>query len=179
VVAAVLPHADPIHKVTIVPRGRAMGVTQQLPERDRYVYDEGYMRDRLAVMMGGRVAERVVLDTTTSGAEDDLKQATRLARKMVLNWGMGKELGPLAFGGDSENVFLGQEIAQRRDYSEETAREIDKEVRRILEDAYDRAHQALSDHREGLDEVAQALMEREEIPGEEVLKLLDREPELA
>jgi cell division protease FtsH len=129
--------------------------------------------------MGGRVAERIVLDTTTSGSEDDLKQATRLARRMVINWGMSEELGPLAFGEDGENVFLGQEIAQRRDYSEETAREIDKEVKRILEDAYDRARGALQDHREGLDKVAQALMEREEIPGEEVLQLLDRQPQEA
>jgi cell division protease FtsH len=172
VLAAVLPHADPIHKVTIVPRGRAMGVTQQLPERERYVYRREYMLDRLAVMMGGRAAEDVVLGTYTSGAEDDLRQATELARRMVLSWGMSERLGHMAFGGHQQQVFLGEEIARRREYSEETAREVDEEIKAILDQAYDRAVSTLDEHRDGLDRLARALREKEEIAGEEVLEIV-------
>jgi len=172
VLAAVLPHADPIHKVTIVPRGRAMGVTQQLPERDRYVYRREYMLDRLAVMMGGRASEHLVLNTKTSGAEQDLRQATNLARKMVLSWGMSEKLGQLAFGGRQEQVFLGEEIAQRREYSEQTAREVDEEIRAILDRAYRLATDTLKEHRDALDRLAKALREKEEIPGDEVLEII-------
>ncbi len=172
VVAAVLPNADPLHKVTIVPRGRAMGVTQQLPDRERYIYPKEYMLDRLAVMMGGRAAEDLVFGTATSGAENDLKQATQIARKMVLDWGMSERLGHVALGGRREQVFLGEEIAQRREYSEMTAREVDEEIKAILENGYERAADTLQKHRDGLDRVADTLMEKEEIPGEDVLKLL-------
>lgn len=172
VVAATLPHADPLHKVTIVPRGQAMGVTQQLPERDRYIYPREYMLDRLGVMMGGRAAEDLIFNTATSGAANDLKQATKLARKMVLDWGMSDRFQHTAFGGEREQVFLGEEIAQRRDYSEMTAREIDEEIQKILENAYKRAIDTLREHRDGLNQVAEVLMEQEEIPGEEVLELL-------
>jgi cell division protease FtsH len=170
--AALLPHADPIHKVTIVPRGRAMGVTQQLPERDKYIYRREYMLDRLAVMMGGRAAEDLVLGTSTSGAENDLKQAAQLARKMVLDWGMSKHLEHVALGGGSEKVFLGQQIAQRREYSEQTAREIDEEIKSILNESYERATSTLQAHRQDLEQLASILLEKEEIPGEEVLELL-------
>ncbi len=179
VLAAVLPHADPIHKVTIVPRGRAMGVTQQLPERERYVYRREYMLDRLAVMMGGRASESMVLNTQTSGAEQDLQQATSLARKMVLSWGMSEKLGQLAFGGRQEQVFLGEEIAQRREYSEQTAREVDEEIRSILDRAYKRATTTLEEHRDALDRLAQALLEKEEIPGEEVLEIVGVERDVS
>ncbi len=172
VLAAVLAHADPIHKVTIVPRGRAMGVTQQLPERERYVYRREYMLDRLAVMMGGRASEDVVLNTQTSGAEDDLRQATNLARKMVVSWGMSEKLGHLAFGGRQKQVFLGEEIAQRREYSEQTAREVDQEIKAILDQAYERATSTLKEHRDALDRLARALREKEEIPGAEVLEIV-------
>jgi cell division protease FtsH len=172
VVATVLPNTDPIHKVTIVPRGMAMGVTQQLPEREKYIYPKEYMLDRLAVMMGGRAAEELVQGTPTSGAADDLKQATRLARKMVLEWGMSESLGRMALGDGHENVFLGHEIAQRREYSEATAREVDEEIKKILEEAYDRAVQVLRKHRDGLDRVAQDLVEKEEISGKEVVELV-------
>jgi len=177
IIAAVLPHADPVHKVTIVPRGRAMGVTQQFPEKDKYIYKREYMLDRLAVMMGGRAAEKLVFESTTSGAENDLKQATQLARRMVLDWGMSEEIGPLAFGGESEEVFLGQEIAQRRSYSEETARQIDMEIKRIVENAYERANETLREHRDHLDRLAEILLEREEIPGEDVLSLVEQSEE--
>ena len=177
IVAAVLPHADPIHKVTIVPRGRAMGVTQQLPERDRYVYRREYMLDRLAVMMGGRAAEQLIFDTATSGAENDLKQATQLARRMVLDWGMSPKLNHIALGGRSEQVFLGQEIAQRREYSEATAREVDQEIQAILDEAYERAASTLRERREALASLVEILLEEEEIPGKRVLALVGIEDE--
>ncbi len=172
VVAAVLPNADPIHKVTIIPRGRAMGVTQQLPEREKYIYPREYMMDRLAVMMGGRAAEEVVERTATSGAEEDLKQATRLARKMVLEWGMSESLGEMAMGDGHDTVFLGHEIAQRREYSEETAKEVDEEIKKILRHSYEQAKEILQKYREGLDRVANELVEKEEISGKEVLELV-------
>jgi len=173
VIAAVLPHADPVHKVTIVPRGQAMGVTQQLPEKEKYIYPREYMLDRLAVMMGGRAAEDLVLDTATSGAENDLKQATRLARQMVLSWGMSERLGRVAWGGERQQVFLGEEIAQRREYSEDTAREIDEEIKSILDEAYHRAIETLQTYEEGLTRVAEALLEQEEILGEKVTELIN------
>jgi cell division protease FtsH len=172
VVAALLPNADPIHKVTIVPRGRAMGVTQQLPEQEKYIYPRGYLMDRLAVMMGGRGAEYLVMGTATSGAENDLKEATRLARKMVMDWGMSEWLGHIALGDGRDQVFLGEEIAQRREYSEATAREVDQEIKAILEDAYERASTILKQHHQALTAVAKALLAHEEIAGEEVLKLI-------
>lgn len=172
ILAALLPNADPIHKVTIVPRGKAMGVTQQLPERDMYIYPLEYLLDRLAVMMGGRASEKLVLDTMTSGAEDDLKQATQLARKMVLDWGMSKRFNQLALGGKSQQVFLGEEIAQRRDYSEETAREIDEEVINILDESLTKAMDTLKHHRDDLDKLAEKLLEVEEVSGDAVLELL-------
>jgi cell division protease FtsH len=175
VVAAVLPNADPIHKVTIVPRGRAMGVTQQLPEREKYIYPIEYLLDRMAVMMGGRAAEDIIFDTHTSGAENDLKQATKLARKMVLDWGMSERLGHVALGGEREQVFLGEEIAHRRNYSETTAREVDEEIKSILETAYQRATDILKKYRQELDDVANALLSKEEIPGEEVMRLVNSE----
>ncbi len=172
VVAAVLPQADPIHKVTIVPRGQSMGVTQQLPEREKYIYSRDYMLDRLAVMMGGRAAENLVLNTASSGAENDLQQATQLARKMVLNWGMSERLGQVAWANQQGQVFLGEEIAQQRDYSETTAREIDEEVKTILKEAYERAKSTLQEYRDQFDQVVQLLLEKEVIPGEEVLELI-------
>jgi cell division protease FtsH len=172
VVAAALPNTDPVHKVTIVPRGRAMGVMQQIPERDRYLYPREYMLDRMAVMMGGRAAEELALNTVTSGAENDLKQATRLARKMVLDWGMSERLGHVALGDERENVFLGEELGHSREYSESTAREVDEEVRRILEEAFDRAKETLKAHRTQLDRVVDALLDREMISGDEVGKIM-------
>ena len=172
VVAAVLPNTDPIHKVTIVPRGQAMGVTQQVPEREKYIYPKEYMLNRLAVMMGGRAAEQVVEGVVTSGAADDLKQATSLARRMVLEWGMGESLGQMAMGDGRENAFLGEWGHQRPEYSEETAREVDEEIKRILKEAYDRAVEVLQEHRVGLDRVAENLLEKEEVPGKEILELV-------
>ena len=172
VVAATVPNADPIHKVSIIPRGRSMGVTQQLPEKDKYVYAKAYLLDRMAVMMGGRAAEELVLETSTSGAESDLKEAVRLARAMVLEWGMSEKLKNLALGGENKNVFLGEQIAQGKDYSETTAREVDEEVKLITGGAFERAAQILKDKRAGLDRLATALMEHEELTGAQALELI-------
>jgi cell division protease FtsH len=172
VVAALLPHTDPLHKVTIIPRGQAMGVTQQMPERDRFIYDKDYLTDRLAVMMGGRAAEELRMGTITSGAESDLKQATLLARKMVLDWGMSDSMEHVALGSGRKQVFLGEDIGQPREYSEETAREVDEEVKKILNQVYEQARSLLTTHGEALDRVAGQLIEREEITGSRVLELV-------
>jgi cell division protease FtsH len=174
IVAAVLPNADPIHKVTIVPRGRAMGVTQQLPERDRYIIEKPYIMDRLAVMMGGRAAENLALDTTTSGAENDLKQATGLARKMVLDWGMSERFAQMSLGSERDQVFLGEEIAHRRQYSEETARQVDQEVMDILQQAFLQATKILEERRRELDQLVEILLKDEEISGDEVIKIVSK-----
>lgn len=181
-VAAVLPHSDPIHKVTIVPRGKAMGVTQQLPEKEKYLYNREYLLDRLAVVMGGRAAEQLIFNTATSGAQNDLKQVAQLSRKMVTEWGMSERFGHISFGSSEQEVFLGRDMSRQREYSDSTAREIDEEVRAISKEAFDRAAQVLEDNREALDKVAELLLEKEEIPGEEVDKFLgkqtsDKEPE--
>jgi cell division protease FtsH len=179
VVAAVLPRADPVHKVSIVPRGRALGGTQQLPRRDRYVVSREFLLDRMAVMLGGRAAEEQALDSVTSGAEQDLREATGLARKMVFDWGMSPRFAHLALGGPRENVFLGEEIAARRKHSEETAREADEEVRALLEEAHRRAAAALREHEDGLTHLAEALLEHEELPGSRVLEILGLHEEAA
>jgi cell division protease FtsH len=174
VVACVVPNADPVNKVTIVPRGQAMGYTEQLPEGERYIYPREYLLDRMAVMLGGRAAEELVLKTATSGSENDLKVATRLARRMVLDWGMSPRLGHVAFGDQRGQVFLGEDIVERREYSETTAREVDEEVKRFLGEAYERAMEILKDHSDDLHRVAVALMEKEEITGEQVKAIIGR-----
>ena len=174
VVASVVPHADPVHKVTIIPRGSSMGSTHQLPEGDRYIYPKEYLLDRLAVMLGGRAAEKLAVNSLTSGAENDLKEATRVARKMVLDWGMSERFGEVALGGRREHVFLGEEIAERREYSDETARLVDEEIKCILDEALRRASDILRSHREGLRRVAESLIEKEEMTGEEVKTLIER-----
>jgi cell division protease FtsH len=170
-VGAVLPHADPIHKVTIIPRGMAMGVTQQLPERDRFLYSSDYLLDYISVMMGGRAAEELALGVMTSGASNDLKQATHLARKMVLEWGMSPRFGAI-FLGNEESSFLGDFAVQGRSFSETTAREVDEEIRSILEEAYARAKRILVERRPALERLVEALLEKEQIQGEEVYALL-------
>jgi cell division protease FtsH len=172
VVAQLTEHAEPVHKVTIVPRGRAMGVTQQVPEEERYVYGYEYLVDRMTVMMGGRAAERLVFDTATSGAENDLKQATQLARKMVLDWGMSDRLPNLALGDKRDTVFLGEQLAQGKDYSEKTAFEVDEAIRTIVDQVFEQASKTLEDHRGALDRVAEELMEHEEIAGARVAELV-------
>jgi cell division protease FtsH len=175
IVAAALQHADPVHKVTIVPRGKAMGVTQQMPEEDKYLYRREYMLDRLAVVMGGRAAEDLIFDTATSGAENDLKQVRKMARKMVLDWGMSDAFENIALGGQNGQVFLGEELSKSREYSEETAREVDVAVRQILDDAFQRAMDTITEHHDQLDALADELIKHEEVSGERVLALLKGE----
>jgi len=171
IVAAVLPAADPLHKVTIIPRGRALGLTQQLPVEDKYSYSKRYLEANLAVLMGGRIAEEIFLSEITTGAGNDIERATQLARRMVCEWGMS-ELGPATFGKKEEAIFLGREFAQHQDYSEATAIEIDKEVRRILDKAYHTAHEVISNNKQSLDKIARKLLERETLEGWEVNDVL-------
>jgi cell division protease FtsH len=172
VLAAVLPHTDPLHKVTIVPRGRAMGLTKQLPERERYVYEREYMLDRITVMMGGRAAEELVFGTYTSGAQDDLFQAVSLVRRMVLEWGMSDALGPVVSERPRANVYLGEGPWLGREYSEHTARRVDDAVEHIITTCYARALSTLQLHRDGLERVAARLREAEELGGDEILELI-------
>ncbi len=169
-VAALLPNSEPLYKVTIIPRGRAMGMTQQLPE-EKYIYVKDYVSARLAVMLGGRAAELLVFNTSTSGSEQDLKQAFALARKMVLDWGMSEHLSNVALGGQREMYMEG--VLQKPSYSETTATKIDDEVNRLIHDAFERASQELKSHRKHLDRVAALLIEKEEVPGSEVMKILN------
>jgi len=173
-IATLFPHADPVHKVTIIPTGQALGVTMQLPE-ERHAYTQDYIEDRLAVLMGGRMAEENVYGVTSTGASNDLIQGTELARKMVSEWGMSDRIGPMAWG-SHQQVFLGEDLVSGRDFSDETARVIDQEVERILRTQEDRARRTLAEHRSGLDRVAQALLERETISGAEVAELLVEQP---
>jgi cell division protease FtsH len=174
IVAAVIPAADPLHKVTIIPRGRALGLTQQLPTEDKYSYSKRYLEAMLAVLMGGRIAEEVFLNELTTGAGNDIERATGMARRMVCEWGMS-ELGPATFGKKEQEIFLGREFAQHGDYSESTAVEIDKEVRRILEKAYKTAHDIITAHKTALDRIARRLLERETLEGAEVNQILIEE----
>jgi cell division protease FtsH len=170
-----MPHADPIHKVTIIPRGMALGVTQQLPIDDRHNYTREYLESTLSVMMGGRVSEEMFMGVLTTGAGDDLEKATDMARKMVCEWGMSEQMGPLTFGKKEEQIFLGREIAQHQDYSESTAVLIDQEVKRICLQAYERAREVLQSNRDALIRVAEALLEYEVLDGEEVAALVKGE----
>jgi cell division protease FtsH len=171
-VAMLLPGADPVHKVTIIPRGMALGVTQQLPLDDRYTYSRDYLMTRLAMMFGGRVAEELIFGHMTTGAGDDIEKATELARKMVCEWGMSKELGPMTFGRREEQVFLGRDIAHSKDYSEHTAIEIDREVRRIVDEAYQKARSLLAENMPLLHGLAERLLEREVVEGAEVAAMV-------
>ena len=174
-VAAMTPGADPVHKVTIIPRGMALGLTMQLPEDDKHTYTREYLEAMLAVLMGGRSAEEIFLGHITTGAGNDIERATEIARNMVCEWGMS-ELGPLAYGKKDEAIFLGREIAQHRDYSEDTAIQIDKEVKRIVNGGYENAKRLLSKNRETLERIAQALLEREVIDANEVKMLMEGKP---
>jgi cell division protease FtsH len=171
-VAAMTPGADPVHKVTIIPRGMALGLTMQLPEADKHTYTKEYLEGMLAVLMGGRTAEEIFLGHITTGAGNDIERATDIARNMVCEWGMS-HLGPLAFGKKEEAIFLGREIAQHRDFSEDTALQIDKEVKRIVSTAYETARTILQSNRDTLDRIAQALLEREVLDANEVKMLME------
>lgn len=171
-VAKLTPGTDPIHKVSIIPRGRALGVTQQLPIDDRYTYSKDYLMKALSILLGGRAAEEIALKHTTTGAGNDLERATELARKMVTEWGMSEKLGPLTFGKKDEQIFIGREIAKHKDYSEKTAVDIDEEVKRIVIEAYDISKKLLTENQDLLDALASALLEKETMDGAEIDALI-------
>ena len=166
-----LPHADPIHKVTIIPRGLALGVTQQLPVDDKHNYSQLHLNDQIAILLGGRIAEELTNDSVTTGAGNDLDRATELARRMVCEWGMSEAMGPLTFGRKEEQIFIGREIAQHQDYSENTALLIDKETKRIVTDAYDRARSVLKAHHGTVVRMAEELLVREVLDAEQVKRM--------
>src|SRR3989475_2562961 len=170
--AKLLPGTDPVHKVTIIPRGRALGVTMQLPVDDRHSYSKEILYNSLAILMGGRVAEELVFKQITTGAGNDIERATDLARKMVCEWGMSDELGPLTFGKKDEEIFLGREIATRRDYSEEIALKIDSEVKRLVTENYERAKRMLRDNMAALKALAEALLEKEVLEAAEIDQII-------
>jgi cell division protease FtsH len=172
IAAYVSPHADPVHKVTILPTGVALGMTQQLPEEERYSHDKDFLEDMLVVMLGGRVAEDLVFGSQSTGASNDLVRGTEIARRMVREWGMSDRIGPMAWGSQGA-VFLGEDLVHTRDYSDETARVIDEEVERILREREDATKALLTRYRSGLDAVAQALLQHETLDGLEVERLVD------
>ncbi len=172
VCAYVHEHADPVHKVTILPTGMALGMTQQLPEEERYSHDKNFLEDMLSVFMGGRVAEDIVFGSQSTGASNDLVRATEVARSMVREWGMSERIGPMAWGSQGA-VFLGEDLVHTRDYSDETARVIDEEVELILREQEERTRKLLTEHRAGLDAVAHGLLEKETLDGDEVARLVD------
>ncbi|MBI1814453.1 MAG: ATP-dependent metallopeptidase FtsH/Yme1/Tma family protein [Deltaproteobacteria bacterium] len=171
-VAKLIPGADPIHKVTIIPRGTALGLTQQLPIDEKHTYSKEYLMQNLAILFGGRVAEELILQHMTTGAGNDIEKATELARRMVCEWGMSEHLGPMTFGKRNEEIFLGRDFAQMQDYSERTAREIDNEVRRIIQDSYQRARDLLEANLDSLHRIAETLLEKESLDGAEIDEIL-------
>jgi cell division protease FtsH len=171
IVGLKVPNADPVHKVTIIPRGMALGLTQQLPEGDRYTHSRDYIEGSIAILMGGRLAEDIFLGKITTGASNDIERATDLGRKMVCEFGMSN-LGPLTFGKKEEQIFLGREIAQHQDYSEDTAIKIDQEVKRIVMEQYERARQIIIEHRDALDRLAQELLSRETLDSVQIRRIV-------
>jgi cell division protease FtsH len=171
-VAKLTPGTDPIHKVTIIPRGLALGVTQQLPIEDKYTLSKTYLNNTIAVLLGGRAAEEIVFNEQTSGAGNDLERATEIARKMVCEWGMSEKIGPITFGKKEEQIFLGKELARHKDYSEETAIEIDKEIKRIVNENYQRAKTLLTKNIDLLHKLAEVLLEKEVVDGRELDELV-------
>ena len=173
-VAAILPDADPVHKVTIIPRGRALGVTMQLPTEDKYSHTKEYLEATITVMMGGRIAEEKFLGHMTTGAGNDIERATDLARKMVCEWGMS-EMGPLTFGRPEQEIFLGRDFGRTQDYSESTANQIDAEVKRIVTTSYGVAKKIIDDNEKAMHRLARTLLEKEVLDGDEVLQIIAEE----
>ena len=167
-VAKLTPGADPVHKVTIIPRGMALGLTQQLPIDERHTYTREYLMNNLKILFGGRAAEELVLGHTTTGAGNDLDKASELARRMVCEWGMSERIGPMTLGKKEEQIFLGRDFTQMQDYSERTATEIDEEIRRIIQECYQGAKALLAANLDLLHRVAERLLEREVLDGAEI-----------
>ena len=173
-IAKLLPDTDPIHKVTIIPRGRALGLTQQLPLDDKHTYTKEYLFNNICILMGGRIAEEIALNTQTTGASNDIERATEIARKMICEYGMNEKLGPLSFGKKEEEIFLGREIAQHRDYSEETAQKIDQEVNNLIDVSYKKTHKIISNNLTILNNLAKALLEKETLNGSEIDEIVGK-----
>lgn len=171
-VAALLPGTDPIHKVTIIPRGRALGVTMQLPMDEQHTYQRNYLFSSLAILMGGRCAEEICLGEMTTGAGNDIERATEMARKMVCEWGMSDKMGPLTYGAKEEQVFLGKDMSSQKNFSDQTAKLIDQEVKTLVMDGYTRATDLLTKNRDVLEKMAQALLERETLDGQDVKDII-------
>jgi cell division protease FtsH len=171
-VARLLPGSDPIHKVTIIPRGMALGLTQQLPVDEKHTYPKRYLLNNIIILLGGRAAEEIILNEFTTGSGNDIERATNLARKMVCEWGMSEEMGPLSYGKKEEQIFLGREFAVHKDYSEETAQRIDKEVTRLVSESYEKAKKLLSDHIDILNKIASELLEKEVLNTSELDKII-------
>jgi cell division protease FtsH len=172
-VAKMIPGSDPIHKITIIPRGRALGITQQLPIDERHTYPREYLMDNITILLGGRAAEELVLNHQTTGAGNDIERATEIARKMVCEWGMSDKLGPLNYGKKEEHIFLGKEIQRQRDFSDDTAQDIDGELRRIVTDCFDRARRILRENNDVLHAIAKNLLEREVLDGQEIDRIIE------
>lgn len=171
-IAKLLPDTDPIHKVTIIPRGMALGLTQQLPLNDKHTYTKEYLSNNICILMGGRIAEEIALNTQTTGASNDIERATEIARKMICEYGMNENLGPLSFGKKDEEIFLGREISQHRDYSEATAQKIDQEVNNLIDVSYKKSHKLISNSLTILNDLATALLEKETLNGHEIDKIM-------
>jgi cell division protease FtsH len=176
VIAKSLPKADPVHKVTIIPRGRALGVTMQLPEQDRYSYERDYLLNRIAVLFGGRIAEELFMHQMTTGASDDFRKATDLARRMVTEWGMTDALGPMVYGEDEGEVFLGRSVTTHKSVSESTMQKVDGEIRRIIDQQYALARQLLEESRDKVEVMAKALLEWETIDSDQINDIMSGRP---
>jgi cell division protease FtsH len=177
VVAKLVPKSDPVHKVTIIPRGRALGLTMQLPEEDRYAYDRTYLLSRIAVLFGGRVAEELFMDQMTTGASNDFERATQMARDMVTRYGMSDELGPMVYGENEGEIFLGRSVTTHKNVSEATMQKVDAEIRRIVDQQYALARRLLSENRDKVEAMARALLEWETIDTEQIDDIMaDRPP---
>jgi cell division protease FtsH len=174
--AALVPHSDPLHKVTIIPRGMALGLTQQLPDEEKHNWTKEALDARIAVFMGGRIAEELTFDQITTGAQNDIEQATEMARKMVCEWGMSESLGPLTYGKKEEQIFLGKEFNRHQDYSEATAQRIDGEIKNVVTEQYERATRMLTENREALERIALALLEHEVLDARQLKQLIAGEP---
>jgi cell division protease FtsH len=176
IVAKLLPKTDPVHKVTIIPRGRALGVTMQLPEQDRYAYDRDYLLNRIAVLFGGRIAEEVFMNQMTTGASNDFERATQMARDMVTRYGMSDVLGPMVYAENEGEVFLGRSITKTTNMSEETMRKVDAEIRRIIDDQYALARRLIEENRDKVEAMAKALLEFETIDAEQIDDIVQGRP---
>jgi cell division protease FtsH len=172
-VAVKLPGTDPLHKVTIIPRGRALGVTMQLPEDEKHTYPRNFLYNNLAIFMGGRVAEEICLGQMTTGAGNDIERATEMARKMVCEWGMSEKMGPLTYGAKEEQVFLGRDFSQQKNFSDQTAKLIDQEVKALVMSGYEKAREIITEHRDSLEKMALALLDRETLNASEVKEIIE------